>query len=121
MLQDQLLQCTEVSLRRMLQNTIGTTTMEKITVTDLIMDIERAAVEKQSELLNKVRLMEANQERDEPVRIFVARLHGLANIFVLSHPAQGGPANRVYHTLSLPSYCPWKRACMMGTPRARSC
>ena len=62
MLQDQLLQCTEVSLRRMLQNTIGTTTMEKITVTDLIMDIERAAVEKQSELLNKVRLMEANQE-----------------------------------------------------------
>ena len=58
--------------------------MEKITVVDLLLEIERAAVEKQSDLLNKFRLMEAKQERDEPVMNFFAILRGLANICVLS-------------------------------------
>ena len=39
---------------------------------DLMVEIEKAAVEKQSDLLNKVKLMEAKQERDELVRRFVA-------------------------------------------------
>ena len=38
--------------------------------THLLVEIERAAVVKQSDLLNKVRLMEA----DGPIRMFVARL-----------------------------------------------
>ena len=63
--------------------------MEKITVADLLLEIDKAAVEKQSDLLNKVRLMEAKQERDEPVTIFVPRLCGLANICVLSTPCTG--------------------------------
>ena len=42
-----------------------------------------AAVEKQPDIQNKVKPMEAKQERDEPVRTFVARLRGLGNICVL--------------------------------------
>ena len=47
------------------QNTIGKI-WKKISVADLLLEIEKAAVEKQSDLLNKVRLTEAKQERDEP-------------------------------------------------------
>jgi hypothetical protein len=50
--------------------------MSTITVDDLMKEIEKAAVEKQSDLLYKVKLMEAKQERDELVRTFVARLRG---------------------------------------------
>ena len=49
----------ETSLRKMLENTIGTNKMTSITVTELIVEIEKAAVEKQSDLLNKVKLMKA--------------------------------------------------------------
>ena len=56
----------------------------------MLLEIERAAVEKQSDLLNKVKLMEAKQECDEPVRTFVARLCRLANICVLSTLCTGG-------------------------------
>ena len=45
-----------------------------MTVIELMADIEKAAVERQSDLLNKVRLMDAKQEREEAVRTFVARL-----------------------------------------------
>ena len=79
-LRDQLLQCIETALRKTLQNTIGTAKMATITVNDLMKDMEKAAVEKQSDLLNKVKLIEARQERNKPVRTFVARLRGLANI-----------------------------------------
>ena len=72
LIRDQLLQCAEVSLRKTLQNTIRTTNKEKITVADLLLAIKKAAVEKQFDLLNKVRLMEAKQEHDKPVRIFLA-------------------------------------------------
>ena len=43
--------------------------MASISFAELLLDIEKAAVEKQSHLLNKVKLMEAKQERDEPVRV----------------------------------------------------
>ena len=55
-----------------------------MTVIELMADIEKAAVEKQSHLLNKLRLMDATQEWEEAVRSFVARLRGLATICALS-------------------------------------
>ena len=61
MLRDQLLQCAETALRKTLQNTIGAARMSTITFDDLMKEIEKAAVEKQSGLLNKVKLMEAKQ------------------------------------------------------------
>jgi hypothetical protein len=42
--------------------------MATISVANLMLEIKKAAVKKQSELLNKVKLMEAKQESDEPVR-----------------------------------------------------
>ena len=64
--------------------------MASISVADLLLEIEKAAVEKQSDLLNKVKLMEAKQERDEPIRTFVARLRGLAIICILYTQCTGG-------------------------------
>jgi hypothetical protein len=61
---DQLLQCAETDLRKMLQNTIGADPMGTILVADLMVEIEKAVVEKQSGLLNKVKLMVAKQESD---------------------------------------------------------
>ena len=58
--------------------------MAKISIAGLLEEIKKAAVEKQSNLLNKVRLMDAKQERDKAVRTFVARLCGLAKICALS-------------------------------------
>ena len=51
-------------MRKMLQNTIGTDRMSTITVIELMKEIKKTAVEKQSDLLNKVKLMEAKQERE---------------------------------------------------------
>ena len=59
---NQLLQCVDLSLRRTLQNTIGSANMANINVAGLLTEIEKAVVEKQSDLLNKVRLMDAKQE-----------------------------------------------------------
>ena len=59
---NQLLQCVHLSLRRTLQNTIGSANMANINVAGLLTEIEKAVVEKQSDLLNKVRLMDAKQE-----------------------------------------------------------
>ena len=52
-------------------------------------------MEKQSDLLNKVKLMEAKQERDEPVRTFVARLRGLVNIRILYTQCTGGDCTQM--------------------------
>ena len=78
--------------------------MAIITVTNLMLEIEKAAVEKQSDLLNKVKLMEAKQERDEPERTFVARLRGLAHICILY--TQCADAHRWSPTWSPPSSWP---------------
>ena len=51
--------------------------------------MEKTAVEKQSDLLNKVQLMETKQERDEPIRSYVARLKGQANICSLMMKCPG--------------------------------
>ena len=64
LLWDQLLQCAETGLRKTLQNTISADRMSTITVIELMKQIEKAVVEKQSDLLNKVKLMEAKQERE---------------------------------------------------------
>ena len=47
---------------------------------DLLLEIEKLAVEKQSNLVHTVALMSATQERDEGVRQYVARLRGLAAV-----------------------------------------
>ena len=60
-----------------------------------------AAVEKQSDLQNKVKPMEAKQEPDEPVRTFVARLRGLANICVLFTQCTGEAVSHVEPTILL--------------------
>ena len=84
LLRDQLLQCADLSLRRSLQNTIGSAALANMKVTGMMTEIEKAAVERQSDLLNKVRLMDAKQECEEAVRTFVARLRSLANFCALS-------------------------------------
>jgi hypothetical protein len=82
LLRDQLLQCAETDLRKTLQNIIWADRMLTITVLKLMKEIKKAAVEKQSDLLNKVKLMEAIQKHVELVRTFVARLRGLTNICI---------------------------------------
>ena len=53
-------------------------------LTGLMTEIEKAAVERQSDLLNKVILMDDKQVGEEAVRTFVSILRGLAYICALS-------------------------------------
>ena len=50
---------------------------------------ERTAVEKCSELMNLVQLMDMQQGRDEPFRSFVARCKGQANVCNFKTPCPG--------------------------------
>ena len=58
--------------------------MQTINRVDLLLEIEKLAVERQSNLVHTVALMSATQDRDEGVRQFVARLRGLAAVCDLS-------------------------------------
>ena len=61
------------------------------------MEMDKTAVDKQSDLLNNVQLMETKQECDEPVRSYVARLKGQANICSLTMKC---PCNTCTETMS---------------------
>ena len=100
-MKDQLLQCADESLRKTIRMSLGNRA-ESISLVDLMEEVKTAAVEMQSDMLNEVRLMEAKQERDEPVRKFLARLKGLAGICQLKvkcacdeNPSY---ADRIIHT-----------------------
>ena len=83
LLLDQFLKGVEINVIEALQERFGTDKMTTIPVLRLLMTIERIAVVKQSDLFNKVRLMEARQEPEEP-RTFGDRLRGLAYVCNLS-------------------------------------
>jgi hypothetical protein len=69
-LRDQLLHCPDEALKKALDRALG----DRV---DLLEEIETLAVVRQSNHVNTLALMTAGQERDEPVRQFAARLHGL--------------------------------------------
>ena len=60
------------------------TRADTISLSVLLEEVKTAAVEKQSEMLNHVRLMKENQERDETVKKFLARLKGMGAICKLA-------------------------------------
>ena len=100
-MKEQLLQCAEESLRKTIRYSVGRR-MQDITLANLIEEVKTAAVERQSDMLNEVRLMEAKQERGEPVRKFLARLRGLADICQLKVTCGCGEtpsyADKIIHT-----------------------
>jgi hypothetical protein len=87
----------EDSLQTTLFDTIGER-WDTISSVDLLKDVEVVAVEKQSDMLNEVRLMEAKQDRNEPVRKFLERLRGLANICSMTVTCPHTPSSAVSYT-----------------------
>ena len=75
----QLTNCPNDSLRNALYKALGDR-IDDINVTDLMKEIEELAVVRQSNNVNTLAMINAKQERDEPVRQFVARLRGLAAV-----------------------------------------
>ena len=73
---NQLLECLDEALRKHVCSMVGDR-IKTIKEVDLLLEIEKLAVEKQSNLVHTVALMSATQERDEGVRQYVARLRGL--------------------------------------------
>jgi hypothetical protein len=78
-LRDQLTNCPNDSLRNALYKALGDR-IDDITVTDLMKEIEELAVVQQSNNVNTLAMINAKQERDEPVRQFTSRLRGLAAV-----------------------------------------
>ena len=54
LLRDQLLHCADLPVQKMLQNTIGSASLAKMTVMELMTQIEKTAVKRQSDLLSKI-------------------------------------------------------------------
>ena len=89
---------------------------------DLLLEIEKLAVEKQSNLVHTVALMSATQERDEGVRQYVARLRGLAavcdlNIEVKCSCNSVNTVSTAFYYIELIKLALWKS----GTTTWRSC
>jgi hypothetical protein len=82
-LKDQLTNCPNDSLRNALYKALGDR-IDTINVADLMKEIEELAVGRQSNNVNTLAMITTNQERDEPVRQFAARLGGLAAVCDLS-------------------------------------
>jgi hypothetical protein len=82
-LRDQLMYCPDEALRKHVSKSLGERA-DTITEADLLKEIEKLAVERQSNLINTVALMSASQERDEGIRQFAACLRGLAAVCELS-------------------------------------
>ena len=78
-LRDQLFSCPDENLRTALHRSHGVK-LSTITVADLLEEIKKLVVVKQSNNVNTLALMTAKQERNEPVRQYVARLRGLAAV-----------------------------------------
>ena len=76
---DQLMYCPDEALRKHVSRSLGGR-LDTISVGDLLKEIERLAVEKQSNIINTVALLSVTQDRDEGVRQFAARLRGLAAV-----------------------------------------
>ena len=93
-LRDQLFSCQDENLRIALQRSHGAQ-LSTITVADLLGEIKKLAVVRQSNMVNTLALMTAKQERDEPVRQFAARLRGLAAVCDLSVTCACTPPTKV--------------------------
>ena len=57
--------------------------MTQISSKQLLVEIERVAVQKQCDILNKIKLFKAVQEINEPIRGFEYRLRMLASISLI--------------------------------------
>ena len=88
-LRDQLFSCPDENLRTALHRSHGEK-LSTITVADLLGEIKKLAVVRQSNMVNTLALMTAKQERDEPVRQFAACLRALQQYVTFHSPA---PAN----------------------------
>ena len=93
-LRDQLFSCPDENLRTALHRSHGEK-LSTITVADLLDEIKKLAVVRQSNNVNTLALMTAKQERDEPVRQFAARLRGLAAVCDLSVTCACTPPTKV--------------------------
>ena len=82
-IRDQLMYCPDESLRKHVCRSLGDR-VDTISETELLEEIKKLAVERQSNIINTVALMSATQERDEGIRQFAARLRGLALVCDLS-------------------------------------
>jgi hypothetical protein len=68
----------EGDMKKALASKLGTYRLAKISTSQLKMEIERVSVQKQLDLLNKVKLSEAVQGPSEPIKNFIHRLHMFA-------------------------------------------
>ena len=82
-LRDHLLMCGDEELRKTVHRLYGSR-LQAMTLEELMEALETTAVEKQSDLLNLVELLELTQDREEPIKKFVARVRGKAGICNLS-------------------------------------
>ena len=82
-IRDQLMYCPDESLRKHVCRSLGDR-VDTISEEELLEEIKKLAVERQSNIINTVALMSATQERDEGIRQFAARLRGLALVCDLS-------------------------------------
>ena len=89
----QLLECCDEQLRRDLTRNAGGS-LAAMSKDEVLIAIRRLAVREESTMVARATLLSMRQDRDEPVRAFVARLRGQAGVCKYVHPCTGcGHAN----------------------------
>ena len=83
MIRDQLVSCCDQDLMMDLHRSLGSS-IANATEVVIMKEMEKLAVVQQSNLVNIVALMSANQEREEKIRSYAARLRELAGVCKLS-------------------------------------
>ena len=83
LIRDQLLAACTDDLSRDLFRLVGST-LQQLTENQLLKRIKELAVQPQNNLINVVKLLELEQEREEQVKNFLARLKGAANVCKLT-------------------------------------
>ena len=96
MIRDQLLSCCTDELSEELGNLYGEQ-LDTKTEEQLLGDMRRLAVVAQNNLVNIVRLRSQVQDRDEPIRSYLARLKGIAAVCKLTLQCSCDPPTTVFY------------------------
>ena len=107
---DQLVGTCSTELYEDLYNLLGSSIDQK-TELELLTEMKRLAVVSQNNMVNVVRLVSITQDRDEPIRSYLAKLKGASSVCKLTVMCTCAPSTRVSYADQLVLHCMVKGLC----------
>ena len=109
-IRDQLVGTCSEELYEDMYNLLGSSIDQKTEV-ELMAEMKRLAVVSQNNMVNVVRLMSITQDRDEPIRSYLAKLKGASSVCKLTVQSTGNAADLVSYADKWVLHCLVKGLC----------